>query len=442
MEKIINELINNNYFKPNDSVVVGVSGGPDSMCLLTILQKVSKKINLNIIVAHVNHNTGRKGQILDQKFVTEYCDKFNLKLEVLTIKDYNDDNFHNEARKIRYNFFNDLSIKYNAKYILTAHHADDLMETILMRIVRGSTIKGYSGFSKETYYENYTILRPLISTTKDEIYKYLKENNIDYRIDDSNLKDTYTRNRFRKYIIPALKNEDVNVANKFYKFSKTLIECNNYIDSYIKKIYNTICPNDIVNIDLFLKESHIIQTKIISTMLLEKYQDDLMLITDKHTDLILNLIESGKSNSTIYLPNNIKAVKSYNKFYFSKYEDEDNSYEIQIDDHVILPNGHVINKIDFTLSNDNNICRISYDKVKMPLYVRNKKAGDKIIVKGMKEAKKIKDIFINEKVELKKRSTWPIVCDSENNIVWIPGLKKSHFCANKDEKCDIILKYN
>jgi tRNA(Ile)-lysidine synthase len=441
MDEIYEELLNSNYLKYNDSVVVGVSGGPDSMCLLHILLRLRENLNLKIIVAHVNHNTGRPGQILDQEFVEEYCKNNNLIFEPVIIKDYGDDNFHNEARTFRYNYFHKLVKKYNAKYVFTAHHADDLMETILMRIVRGSTLKGYSGFSKIVKMDDYTIIRPLINVTKDKIYNYLESNNLKYRIDDSNLKDVYTRNRFRKYIVPQLKKEDPNVDEKFYKFSKTLIECNEYIDSQVKKIYNIVCPQNIINITEFQKQEHLIQVKLIYSILENYYQDDLMLLTDKHTELILNLINSNKSNCSIHLPNNIKGVKAYNSFYLTKIESKENKYEIQIEDYLKLPNGKSIEVIKSSEIDDNNICRLDSTNIKLPLYVRNKIEGDKMSVKGMIGSKKIKDIFIDSKVDLQERSLWPIVCDSNDNIVWLPGVKKSKFCKAKDEKYDIILKY-
>ena len=208
MDKVYQDLLERLNIKYGDCIIVGVSGGPDSMALLHILIRLKKALDLQIIVAHVNHNTGRKGQFEEQKFVEEYAKKNSLVFETMTIKEYGDDNFHNEARSIRYNYFNSLVKKYHAKYVFTAHHADDLIETILMSIVRGSTLKGYSGFSKTVKMSNYYIIRPLIQVTKDEIYNYLNKNKIKYMQDSSNTKDVYTRNRFRKYIVPEFNKED------------------------------------------------------------------------------------------------------------------------------------------------------------------------------------------------------------------------------------------
>ena len=223
--------------KEKDSVVVATSGGPDSMALLHLLLQIKNKKNIEIICAHVNHNTGRTGQIEEQEYVENYCKNNNINCETLIITNYGDDNFESEARNKRYEFFKTLIDKYKAKYLFTAHHGDDLIETILMRIVRGSTLKGYSGFSKVVDMNEYKIIRPLINVTKDEIIEFLEKNNVKYFVDSTNLDDNYTRNRYRKYILPKLKEEDKNVHNKFYKFSNTLLLYNEYIEKQVKNFF-------------------------------------------------------------------------------------------------------------------------------------------------------------------------------------------------------------
>ena len=440
MNEVYEYLLKSLNIKYGDSVIVGVSGGPDSMCLLHLLQRVKKELNINIVVAHVNHNSGRPGQKDDEEFVRNYCKDNDIIFEYMVIEEYGDDNFHNEARNIRYNYFSSLASKYNAKYVFTAHHADDLMETILMRIVRGSTLKGYAGFTDVVELENYTIIRPLIKVTKQQIYDYLQDNNLKYVIDCSNAKDVYTRNRFRKYIVPEFRKEDALVHEKFYKFSKVLLEYSDYIDKQVNGIYNNVCRNNVLNIEEFKKQEHLIQMKLIYTMLEKMYQDDLMLLTDKHVDIIYDLINSNKSNAIIHLPNNIKAVKSYNSFVLEHLNTTD-TYEIQISDYVKLPDDKVIELVDSADSDGNDICRLISTDIKMPLYVRNRRDGDKMSVKGMLGNKKLSDIFIDCKIPMEQRCLWPVVCDANDNIVWLPGLKKSKFNKEKSEKCDIILKY-
>ena len=168
MDKASEFLMKEVQIKYGDAIVLGVSGGPDSMALLHLLSTIKKAIDIEVICANVNHNTGRPGQKEEQEFVKKYCKNNGIVFEGMIIEDYGDDNFHNEARSKRYHYFEQIVRKYQAKYLLTAHHGDDLIETILMRIVRGSTWRGYSGFSKRVPMDGYTILRPLINVTKDE----------------------------------------------------------------------------------------------------------------------------------------------------------------------------------------------------------------------------------------------------------------------------------
>ena len=424
------------------TVVVGVSGGPDSMSLLHILNKLKNELNIKIVVCSVNHNTGRKGQKEEYDYVEKYSKENDLIFEGLTIENYGDDNFHNEARTIRYNFFSRMMDKYHAKYMMTAHHADDLMETILMRIVRGSTLRGYAGFAREFSLDGYVVLRPLLPYTKDEIKSNADLNNITYFIDSSNEKTVYTRNRYRKYILPELKKEDAMVHKKFLKYSETLLMFNDYIDGIVKEKINTIYKDKTLNIDLFNKEEKVIKEKIIQYILENIYDDDLMLVNDHHTMLIMDLINSRKANASVYLPNNIVVTKEYNKLFFSANIYESKDYEIEIIDYVCLPNGKEINRVESVESDSNFVCRLNSNDVYLPLHVRNRREGDKMIIKGLNGSKKIKDIFINEKISLRDRDLWPVVVDSKGVIVWLPGLKKSKFDKQKDEIYDIILKYS
>ncbi|MBR3146438.1 MAG: tRNA lysidine(34) synthetase TilS [Bacilli bacterium] len=428
-------------FRNGDKIVIGCSTGPDSMALLDMLLKVRNKYNLSIIVAHVNHNV-RKESYEEAEFIKKYCEENNLVCESMVIEDYGDDNFHNEARNIRYNFFENLVHKYEANYLMTAHHGDDLIETILMRMVRGSNLSGYLGFKSVVNMDGYYIVRPLIYYTKAELEEYDRENNVKYYIDSSNSKDKYTRNRYRKYVLPFLKEEEKDVHLKFLKFSNTLLEAGKFIDKARDRALNRVTENDKIVIDKFLLEDSYIQREILYYLLSEFYQDDLILLSDRHINLILDLINSGKSNSYINLPNEVIARKDYNYFEIVKEIEDIANYEIEFDEVVMLPNNKKIERIDDTIDNSNNICRLNSKDVSLPLIVRTRKIGDRISVKGLNGTKKVKDIFIDKKIPLLERDNWPIVVDSEGKVVWIPGIKKSRFDKKKTESYDIILKYS
>lgn len=445
MENAYKYILNNLGLKNGDTIVAGISGGPDSMALLHLLIRVWRELirsgnKITIVCAHVNHKV-RKESDEEEIFVKEYCEKNKVIFECYHIEEYGNENFHKDARDKRYNYYELLVNKYNARYLFTAHHGDDLMETILMRLTRGSSLKGYSGFNKVVDMSNYKIVRPLIELTKKEIADYDEINNIPYVIDQSNFKDVYTRNRFRKYVLPLLKNEDKNVHLKFYKFSNMLHECSEYIDKIVNDEIKKVYVQDVLNVSEFLKKEHLIQMRILYFMLEQAYHDNLKYVTDRHVELLYNILVSKRASSKIYLPNNVIVRKEYNKCYFVKEENICQDYEFQIDSIVNLSNGKKIEVVDKTDLNNNFVCRINSSDVKLPLLIRNRRTGDRISIKGMNGSKKIKDIFIDSKIPISERNIWPVVVDSENMIIWLPGLKKSKLDKTKDEKYDIILKY-
>ncbi len=440
MDEVYDFIKNGVGLESGNAIVVGVSGGPDSMALLNVLQRVKKEIDIRIICAHVNHNQ-RKESEEEEAYVREYCKMNDIIFECIKFENWGDDNFENEARSRRYKFFEELIDNYNAKFLMTAHHADDLIETILMRIVRGSTLKGYSGFSKVVNKDGYKIVRPFITLTKDEILKYCKENKIKYFIDSSNNDDYHTRNRYRHVILPFLKSENPNVHKKFIKFSETLIENSKYIDKEADKLFNKVFQNGILYIDKFNELEHVIQTKIIYNILEKIYGDDLLIVGDAHVELIFDLINSNKSNSIVHLPNSVIIIKSYNELSFSYDEDEYDEYEIEINKIVNLPNGKIIEMVSDSDDTSNYTIRLNSKDVKLPLYVRNRRDGDRIHVKNLNGSKKISDIFIDKKIKSTDREMWPIVLDSENRVLWLPGLKKSNLDRKIDDEYDIILRY-
>ncbi len=425
--------------KENDIIVLATSGGPDSMCLLHLMCELKNELNLKIIVAHVNHKL-RCISNEEAAFVKKTCQKYNLIYEYMEILKYNNDNLENEARLKRYAFFDELMTKYHAHYLMTAHHGDDLMETILMRLTRGSSLKGYSGFKKEYAYKNYKIIRPLITVTKKDIISYMNTYNYKYYTDSTNFSDNYTRNRYRKNILPFLKKENASVHHKYLKFSLELDAANNFIESYVKKLISQISDDNGLKISELKKLDSFLLKKVIEYTLNNIYIDDLFLITDKHTNLIINLINNPKSNVYLDLPNNYQALKSYNYYKIVKINKECN-YEYILEDQISLPNHMQIKKVSKTLDKSNFTIRLNSHDLTLPLRVRTRKNGDKMAVKNLGGTKKIKDIFIDEKIPLTKRGLIPVVTDSNNTIIWLPGVKKSKFDVESDGIYDIILSY-
>lgn len=439
MDKTLKYL--QNLLKPNDIVVVATSTGPDSMFLLYQLLEFKEKYNLQIIVAHVNHHL-RDQSAEEEKFIKQFSKKNNLICECLQIESYTKDNFHNEARNKRYEFFYQLVQKYHAHYLMTAHHGDDLIETILMRLTRGSSLNGYVGIKQMTSMWDFKIIRPLLYMTKEEITDYLDKQKLPYYVDSSNASSKYTRNRYRQNILPFLKKENKDVHLKYLEFSQEIEEVNEFIDKQvqakIKQVYknNQLDINELKNTDDFLLR------KIIGEIFHILYGQKLQKINRKHVAELFMLIKTNKASMTINLPANIRAVKEYNIIKFiDNIDSDEKEYRFIFKDKIILPNGNQIIKVGKSAKTDNYHLYLNSEEIKLPLIIRTKKPQDKMAVKNLNGTKKIQDIFTNEKIAKSQRQAYPIVTDSADTILWLPGLKKSKFDKAKTKNYDIILKY-
>ena len=416
----------------NSKVIIACSGGPDSMCLLNLLIRLKTKKNLELIVAHVNHKL-RSVSDDEAKMVEDYAKKNKVTFELQEL-DYQNAKFsEDDAHRKRYKFFKSLIKKYKAYYLITAHHGDDLIETILMRIARGSNLNGYIGIKRITQNEDYVTLRPLLSTTKDEIIKYNENEFIPYVIDESNDSLKYTRNRYRKNVLPFLKNEDEYIHLKYLKFSEELEEYDNFVNNYIKE-KEFIVDNQIV-INKITNESEFIKRKTIELIVKSIQVNDYFNISDKQMNELLKLIYN--SNKSIDLNNNYIGINEYGYLKIIKKQKKEYQ-EIILDKDLEFLGFNFYYNCD-NGNSSNNCIYLNSSEVTLPLKLRTRCNGDKMQVLNL-GTKKINDIFIDNKINKELRSNYPILVDAKNNIIWLPSLKKSQFCKDKSEKYDIIIK--
>lgn len=421
-------------------IVIAVSGGADSMFLLNTMINLKESKNLKIVVAHVHHNL-RKESDYEANMVEKYCKKNKIIFEYMKIEEYPNNKFSEAiARDIRYSFFDKLMKKYNSNFLFTAHHGDDLVETVLMKIIRGSSIEGYAGFKQISSDRGYNIVRPLIYLTKEEIEKYLVSKKIWYALDKSNYSDKYKRNRIRMNILPYLKKEDKNVHLKFLKYSNKLLKLDEYVNKVANNIYCEIFVNNKLDILKFNALDDIIKAYVLSIYLNNIYKGNISKINDKHINTLISII-SLNQNKKITLPCNYIGYIEYNKFYISK-KNNNFSYDLTFIDKVNLPNGHTIKNDISEVDNSNYVIHLNSKDIILPFHVRNKRNGDRMSIKNFIGTKSVSDIFTDFKLSKEERYTYPIVTDNDGKIIWIPGVKKSNFDRKKDGKYDIILKYN
>lgn len=433
MKKAI-EFLNENI-SANSAVVIACSGGPDSMCLLSLACELRKEKNITIICAHVNHHL-RDESSDELAFVKKYCEENNILFAYLDLVQFEREKFSEQkGHKLRYEFFTRVAKDNNAKYICTAHHGDDLIETILMRITRGSTLSGYSGFSELITKDDITFLRPLIYVTKKDIETYNEEHNIPYVIDKSNYSPDYTRNRYRQKVLPFLKEETPNIHLKYLKFNQELNDAYDFIQNYVDKL--NVINNNSINITKLENETLYIKRQVIERVIKNIQKYDWLEVNDKQIDQVISLFKGN--NRSIDLNNNYMAIKSYSTLSIEKKQSSE-EYEYILNNKITHDDWQ-ISIIDETEDDSNNVIRLSSEEIKLPLIIRNRLDGDKMEVKNMNGTKKVKDILIDEKISRSKRNQIPIVLDSNRHIIWLPGIKKSKFAKNKTQKYDIIVKY-
>ena len=434
MQEILNYL--NMYLKDSDTVLLGLSGGPDSMCLLDLLTKV--KASINIVVCHVNHGV-RENNKTDEEFVSDYVKKLGLTYFVMHIDSYKNGIFtEEEARKKRYEFFRSVYNKVNANCLMTAHHGDDLVESVIMRLLRGSTIDGYAGIQRERNWDGMEIVRPLLTVSKDMIHDYLVANNIPFVLDETNDLDDHLRNRIRHNILPELKKEENNYISKFLKYQNELLENSELVNNYIDKLYNKVLNKESVLKKEFNKLSNLEKKYLLRKYFKNVYGEKLELIQDKHLELVIDFV-SGNS-SKMSLPGGYNLYNNSDRFMISKLINNE-EYCIELKERCILNNGYEIRKIDSYEGSSNYEIHLNSKNIKLPLFVRTRCNGMKMQVKNLKGSKKVNDILIDKKILGCEKDVIPIVVDSDGIVLWIPGIIKSKYDVEKNGNYDIIFKY-
>ncbi len=409
---IKNFIKDEKLIETDETIVVGVSGGIDSMVLLNVLYNLGYKL----VIAHVNHNV-RVESNDELIFVSNYAKERNIPFESTVLEKINGVNFQDEARRLRYEFFFDVARKYNATKIATAHHLDDLLETVLMRISRGSNLYGYGGIKPIIYYGGISLVRPLLCVNRKEIKKYQEENNIPFMEDASNSKDKYTRNRYRHNVVPILVEENPNIYQNVLRYSKQMYQAFDYIRKESKALYvknkGEIYNEEFLNLDDAIKLDYI-------SYILE--QNNIPCSYNKIL-LIRNMIVNRTPNGVVSISKDYDFIKKYSTSFISKkVYNEDYEFLLNLDEEAILPDGSIV-KITRNIKNNSEIyLKLCYNTLVLPLKIRNRRDGDYFTFKFGR--KKIKDLFIDMKIPMDVRNSVPIVLDQSDNILGIPGIIK------------------
>ena len=433
IKTIINSFNEYQLDLKDQKVVIGVSTGVDSMTLLDALEKA--QLGCEVIVCHVNHGK-REESDTEEAFIREYCLIHQFKLYVLNLKDQVfSKNFQEEARQLRYQFFYQTMDQENCHILLLAHHLNDDLETMFMRIIRGSNLKGYAGIEQYQEVNNKIIFRPFLKVLKEEIIKFANDNNIKYFDDYTNFTDLYTRNRIRQHIIPELFKESSDVHLKLLEFKETLNEVNNIINErrneYREKLIIPLENGIRFNREAFLAVNYYLQQEILFEELKQYF------LSKKNIEEIIKFIKSDKKNLNIHYKN-FTFVKEYNDIYLYFSNIVKKSVFVEINDVGVYPinEKYSINVMKKSAKYFPNLDKVWYNSSKFPVIIRSRKDGDKIRLSY--GTKKIKKLLIDNKVGISKRNE-VLVLEKDESILAVFGYVKGEDLP-KIDNCDIIIE--
>jgi tRNA(Ile)-lysidine synthase len=424
---------------PDEKIILAISGGPDSIALLYLMNELQAELKCSFHIAHLNHQLRGEESDADAQFVIEQAQKLNIPITVesIDVKEMimSKESLESGARRIRYDFYERVMFATKANKVAQGHTADDQVETVLMRLLRGSGSQGLSGIPpiRDNKY-----IRPLIEISRKEIEEYLDSINITPRWDSSNLSTEYERNKIRHELLPLIENEySPNIRNILQQTADILRADDDFLADLTKQAMDTCIKQDkkslIINIPIF-KNQHIAIQRRILRLAIESLLGDLLRYDFDHIKNLLDLINNRQSGKSISLPRGIIAEKSYENLIIRmenrQLEIEDYNYFIKVPGVTDIPELglSVITKLEqmdkFEYSKNIYEKTFDYDKITGEIYLRSRRDGDKFQPLSMSGTKKIKDIFIDEKIPKSIRNNIPILVDG-NNILWIIGYKIS-----------------
>ena len=439
-------------FALKDRVVVGLSGGADSVCLFLVLTELAKEWGLSLFPVHINHNLRGEEADRDQKFCEKLCRQHNLELQVVSVPvtelaKEKGMSLEEAGRMARYSAFATVKEQHKCHKIAVAHHKDDQAETVLFQLFRGSRLKGLSGMAANSN----NIIRPLLEITREEIEDFLKEKKQKYCIDSTNLEEEYTRNKIRHRIIP----EALNICDRAVEHLAEVAEYAGKVEKLLERLTEELFAascrvdnsnNISVQIEVLTQAERILAERVIYEALCRVYgrKKD---ITAGYVADCMDLLEkqTGKYRN---LPDGVVVRKSFDILWIGRegagkvfcYEVERFPYE------VVLPGmgkklclsvvareklGENIPKSTYTKWFD-------YDKISKVVLVKPAEAEDEIIIYTDGRKKQLADVFAEAKIPREQRTGFPVLAEG-HHVLWVPGIRGSEGYRVTEETKQVLV---
>ncbi len=416
--KIRRYIEEQNLITKSDRILIGISGGKDSMCLMSVLIKLGYRVDL----AHCNFMLRGEDSNQDELFVAEYAQKHHLKYHCIRFNTKEYASKHKlstqmAARALRYDWFEELSEQYGYSKIAIAHHADDITETFFINLIRGTGLDGLTGIKAQ----NGKLIRPLLPLSREDIEKYIEEHKIPFREDASNASTKYLRNKIRHLILPEFRAISESFNQTLIENIDHLNDAKVIVDTEISKLRHQLLKTEnkriLINIDEVLKINH-----------LEIYLYEILKPYHFSKDTVKNLCNGlSKTSGKQFFSDTHQIIKDRTQLILTPISKSKSlGQEILIERHTKTIQTPL--KLDLEISTDTSInpsplvARLDLDQLQFPLKLRKWKAGDSFIPLGMKQKQKVSDFLINNKVSLyEKEQTY--VLTSNEIIVWLVGLR-------------------
>lgn len=434
--------------QPEDCIIAAVSGGPDSVALLHILFSLSREWGWRLVAAHVNHGFRPAESRCEADFVRDLANRMGLPCEVTeldmpAILQAEGGNPQDAARDRRYAFLLETAARYGAKRIALAHHADDQAETVLMRLLHGAGIAGLAGIPMRRMLGNVELVRPLLRIYKSEVLAYLRRHNLDYCLDSSNEQLKYERNRIRLEALPYLRRFNPRLSEALNRLAEVARGEDDFAEREAKGAFARmveLSPGEAAFGRKPFVELHFALQRRMIKLILNYLSGDTDSLDYSGTELAREaILREAPTTTELDVGAGIRLVREYDRIRFTVKRCESRPF-----DYWLEPDGEggALDVREAGICLQYRFCgkgeeladdwkhpkrSAVFDAAELlfPLRVRSRQDGDRMQVAGLNGSKKVKDIFIDEKIAPERRNRVPIVTDREGAIVWIPGVRRS-----------------
>lgn len=451
VQKAGRAIMENAMLAFGDRVLVGVSGGPDSVALLHVLLELGRENNYHIGVAHVDHGLREDASKRDAAFVEDLAKKRNVpyyvkRIDLAAVQEKIGGNLEEAGRDARYRFFHETADRYGFERIAVGHHLDDDAELILMNIIRGSGPAGTAGIAPVRG----RIVRPLIHCLRSEIQSYLHAKKIPFVHDESNDNIRFHRNHIRHCLIPALEHYNPRVVENLHRLGQIAGLENRWIEEWIAPVFDAAVierSNGRLVLDAEKAgEQHAALKRRMIRNAICAVKGNLRRIGYTHIDAVIRLLEKPAPSGRVDLPDRIRVTRRNRRLLFTAEKQSLRSpalagrpvsrsyYEYRVTEkqavsgRIDIPEAgvHIVltrmAAEDMDVLPSGNTAALDWDRLVFPLYIRNMRPGDRFMPLGMRQTQKVKDFFINNKIPVHKRGGIPLL-QSGGQVAWIAGLR-------------------